>query len=159
MINPGDFYKWLKIFKVPFGGGGAGTFTVNAGAGLTGGGSSPLGGSVTLSLGNTWNEITGTSQVMSSNNSYAANNAAQVDLSLPVTASIGDKIEIFGKGSGGWMVTQNTGQEIFIGTSQTTIGISGMVESTNQYDILILRCITANNRWIGYCPSGNLIVT
>lgn len=159
MITASEFLKWLKIFHVAFGGGGAGTFTVTAGSGLTGGGSAPLGGSVTLSLGNTFNEVAGISQQMSANNSYSADNAAQVDLILPVTASVGDKIEIFGKGAGGWRVTQNAGQEIIIGESSSTIGIAGMVESTNQYDILILRCITANNRWLGYCPSGNLLVT
>ena len=159
MITASEFYKWLKVFKVAFGGGGAGTFTVVAGPGLSGGGSAPLGGSLTLSLGSQWNEITSTSQQMVANQSYAANNASVVDLILPAVASIGDKIEIYGKGSGGWRVIQNTGQEIFIGTSQTTVGIAGMVESTSQYDILILRCITANSQWVGYCPSGNLLVT
>lgn len=159
MISAGEFYKWLRIFKVP-NGAATGGLTVNAGAGLAGGGFVPLGGSVTLSLaspGSSFVEVTGTSQAMSSNINYSSNNVGLVTLTLPALSAIGDQITVYGKGDGGWKVAQGSGQSIILGELQTTIS-TGYLQSTYKNDIVKLTCITANTLWSAAAQSGNITV-
>ncbi len=105
-----------------------------------------------------WTEVTGTTQALAANNRYAANNAAQVTLTLPTTAALGDQIEIIGKGAGGWRVAQNASQQIRFGDLSTTAGISGRLDSTNRYDSICLACITANTEWSVIRSQGNIDV-
>ena len=102
-------------------------------------------------------EVTGTSQAMAVDTFYIANNAGVVTLTLPVTAARGSVIEIGGKGAGGWLIAQNGGQQIQLGAQATTLGAGGSIASTNQWDSIRLRCITANTLWsvIGG-PEGNI---
>lgn len=161
LIIGSDFYKWLRIFKVPTGP-ATGGVTVNTGTGLSGGGFIPIGGEITIEatgLPTAWVEVTGTTQAMATDTAYATNNAGLVTLTLPALANIGDYLEVWGKGAGGWQINQNAGQKIIVGQSTSTIGVTGSVASTYQSDIIIMRCITANNVWSGYCPSGDLSVS
>lgn len=108
-------------------------------------------GSITIAAtgagGFSWNEVTGTSQNMSSNNGYVANNGSQVALALPTTSVEGDEIAVVGKGSGGWKITQGSGQQVHVGSSASTSGAGGSVASTNQYDSIYLVCSVANTTW------------
>jgi len=109
--------------------------------------------------GFTWNHVTGTSQAMSSNNGYITDNASLITLTLPTTSSIGDEIEIIGNGAGGWLIAQNSGQQIKFGNASTTSGVSGSLASTNQYDSVYLVCTVANTQWtIGSAPQGILTI-
>lgn len=94
-----------------------------------------------------WTEVTGTTQLMVADNGYVANNAGLVTLTLPATAAFGTAISIIGKGAGGWLMAQNSGQNIQIGSSSSTIGVGGSVASTNRFDSLQLICTTANTTW------------
>lgn len=152
-----EFLKWCLVFKVARGP-VSGSITINTGAGLAGGGTVPLGGTLNLSADTSWVEVTGTTQAMQSNKSYGIENAALTTLTLPVTAALGDVIKVFGKGAGGWKIAQNASQKIILGEAETTVGAAGSIESTYQDDIVILTCITANTTWSAYCPSGNLTV-
>jgi len=117
-------------------------------------------GSITITstgMGFSYTEVTGTSQAMATNQGYISNNASQVALTLPVTASIGDKVEVAGKGTGGWRITQGASQQIHIGSNSSTVGAGGYVESQTRYDSVKLVCITANNEWSTLnAPQGNL---
>src|SRR6218665_2030559 len=62
--------------------------------------------------GITWINVTGTSIQANPGIGYLANNAAQVTVTLPVTANIGELVEVSGLGTGGWRVAQNAGQSI-----------------------------------------------
>jgi hypothetical protein len=107
-------------------------------------------GSITISGGGggyTWTEVTGVSQAMAANNGYITNNPALVTLTLPATAALGTTISIAGKGAGGWKIAQNAGQEIFFGIVATTIGVTGYLQSTQQFDSIELLCITADTQW------------
>lgn len=107
-------------------------------------------GSITISGvggGYSWTEVTGTTQTMVADGGYVANNPALVTLTLPTTAAFGTTISIAGKGAGGWKIAQNAGQEIFFGSSATTIGATGYLQSTQQFDSIELLCITANTQW------------
>lgn len=97
--------------------------------------------------GYNWTEVTGTSQAMSVNSGYIANNAGLVTLTLPATANVGDTLIVQGKGAGGWRIAQNAGQTIHFGTSDTTTGAAGYLESTNRYDSIELICITADTEF------------
>lgn len=159
MVSAGEFYKWLRIFKVVFGS-VTGGLTIVAGAGLTGGGFVPLGGTTTLAVadaGSQFVEVTGTTQQMDINKSYSANNAALVTLTLPASSIKGDQLTVYGKGAGGWKIVQNSGQQIIVGESASTLS-SGSVQSTYRYDIIKLTCITDNDVWTASAQSGNLAV-
>jgi hypothetical protein len=57
--------------------------------------------------------LTGAAQQMTSNLGYmAANESAQVVLTLPAAPQVGDVVRIVGSGQGGWRVAQNEGQSI-----------------------------------------------
>lgn len=106
-----------------------------------------------------WNMVTGTTQAMSSNNGYIANNAGLVTFTLPTTSIIGDELEMIGKGAGGWIITQGSGQQIIFGSSSTTLGVGGSLASTNIRDSVYLVCTVANTEWtVGSAPQGILTV-
>ncbi|MBX9922909.1 MAG: hypothetical protein K2Y01_02250 [Rhabdochlamydiaceae bacterium] len=105
-------------------------------------------------------EVTGTAQAMVINNGYIANNASLVTATLPSTSAVGDLVWIVGQGAGGWQIAQNVGQTIHFGNQDTTMGISGHLDSTNQYDAIQLLCTAANTDWTCTGISqGNISVT
>ena len=94
---------------------------------------------------------------MISNQGYVADNAGQVNLSLPVSSRFGDEIAVSGKGAGGWIITMNAGQSIAIGTVSTTSG--GSVASQSYTDSVRLVCIVPNFQWTTTGgPQGNLTI-
>jgi hypothetical protein len=122
---------------------GAGSITINASGG-----------------GLTWNDVTGTSATGAANNGYIADNAGLVTVSLPATAAQGTIFAVVGgnSGSGGWKISQASGQQINFGTSTTTSGTGGSLASTKQYDCVFLLCTTANTNFIVYDSIGNITV-
>ncbi len=94
-----------------------------------------------------WTEVVGTSQAMTADSGYVANNAGLVTFTLPATAAFGTAISIIGKGAGGWSIAQNALQVIQVGSSASTAGVPGSVSSTNQFDSIDLICTTANLVW------------
>ena len=120
-------------------------------------------GSITISAsgpgGFSWNNVTGTSQAMVSNNGYVANNAGLVTLTLPPTSVFGDEISVLGQGAGGWKIGQNALQNIHLGSSVTTTGTGGSLASTNAFDSIYLICTVANTTWtVEGGPQGNITV-
>lgn len=152
---------------------GASTLTLTAppititGSGVTVTGSPvSLGGAVTLTVtggGITWVNVTTTTQTITANTGYVANNAAQVVFTLPTTAVLGDTFYITGNGNvgtAGWKVNQNAGQVIFFGSSTTTVGTAGSLTSTNQLDSIRAVCIVsgAATVWNVINSIGNITV-
>lgn len=121
---------------------GSGISVSNSAGGITisANGSAPIG----------WTDVTGTSQAMVADGGYVADNAGLVTLTLPTTAAFGTSINVVGKGSGGWTIAQNASQSIQIGSSVSTVGVSGSVSSTNQWDSVCLICVTANTKWVAF---------
>lgn len=107
-----------------------------------------------------WTEVTGTSQSMSVQNGYIANNAALVTLTLPATAAIGDALRILGKGVGGWKIGINATQQILFGNLSSTVGTSGSLASTHQNNCIELICITSGTATVWQVASsvGNITV-
>lgn len=133
-------------------------------ANITGtGGISIINGAGSLTISGTgggfsWTDVTGTTQALAVNNGYVVDNVGLVTLTLPATASIGDSIKIMGKGSGGWLIAQNAGQFIHLGSSVSTTGVSGSLASTNRYDVIEMVCITANTEFSVAHVVGNITV-
>lgn len=98
--------------------------------------------------GGAWTNVTGTTQTMVAANSYLANNATLVTLTLPSSVAILDTFVVSGAGAGGWKIAQNASQQIFWdeggvdGVNQTTIGIGGYLASTDRYDHIELIAIS-----------------
>lgn len=119
-------------------------------------------GSISISStggGVTWTVVTGTSQSMSPNNGYIANNAGLVTLSLPATSSVGDVLYVTGiNNATGWKIAQGLGQQIHFGTSDTTAGAGGFLASTQTRDSIQLVCVIANTEWNVLSSIGNITV-
>lgn len=99
---------------------------------------------------------TTTSVTMATGNTYYANNASLVTLTIPATAAVGDIFKVRGNGAGGWKVQANTGQTIHINSSATTS--AGSLASTNQWNCVTVECVTANTTFVVSSSSGNLTV-
>jgi len=132
--------------------------TLTAGAGI-----SVTNGAGTISVGvvgggTTWTDVSGVSQAMGSNNSYKANNAGLVTLTLPVSSAYGSVIEVSGKGAGGWLIAQNAGNTIIFGSSSSTPGVGGSVASTGQFDTIRLVCTVVDAIWTVTSAVGNLTI-
>lgn len=106
-----------------------------------------------------WNNVAAGSQALAVNQGYITNNGASlVTYTLPVTAAQGTVIKVAGFSAGGWTIAQNSSQEIFFGNTHTTIGATGTLSSSNQYDQVEILCVTANTSWVVLNSLGNLTV-
>ena len=93
----------------------------------------------------TWIDVASATQTLAKNTGYITDNGASlVTYTLPATCAQGGIIEVAGKSSGGWLIAQLAGQQIFLGNQQTTLGATGSIASTNLHDYVKLLCITAN---------------
>ncbi|MGL5263351.1 MAG: hypothetical protein ACRDAI_02065 [Candidatus Rhabdochlamydia sp.] len=125
-----------------------------------------LGGTVTLTVpagGINWVNVTTTTQTISTNTGYIANNAAQVVFTLPATANVGDTFYVTGNGTAGtagWKVAQNAGQQIYFGSTTTTTGTGGSLTSTNQLDSIRAVCVVsgASTIWNIITSMGNITI-
>ncbi len=106
-------------------------------------------GTVAFTSGiNPWVDQTTASVTMAVNTGYTSDaGASLITFTLPATSAIGDYVEINGKGAGGWIIAQAAGQQIDVGNVASTLGVGGSVASSNQFDCIRLRCITADTIW------------
>ncbi len=122
---------------------GAGSITVNA-----------VGGALT------WSVVT-VDASFTVNTGTIANKAGLLTMTLPTTAAIGDIIEITGiNTAAGWKIAQNANQQIFFGTSSTTLGITGSLASINIRDSVKMVCVVAgaSTVWNVLSSIGNITV-
>jgi len=136
--------------------------TLTAGTGITitnGAGSISIAASAP---GMSWVDETTSSVTMVANTGYTADaGASLITFTLPTSASIGDPIEINGKGAGLWKIAQGASQQIQFGNTATTAGTGGSIASSLQYDCIRLRALTAGatSTWVVVSAVGNLTVT
>lgn len=134
--------------------------TLTAGTGVT---ITNAAGSITINATGgafSWTDVTGTTQAISVNNGYLADNAGLVTLTLPATAAQFSAIAIVGRGAGGWKIAQNANQQIIIGSLSTTSGITGFLSSTNANDVVYLLATVggASTIWTVTQSVGNITV-
>jgi hypothetical protein len=127
--------------------------TLTAGAGIS---ITNAAGAVTVAVtgsGMAWEEVTDATKAMAIATAYGANRGGGVTFTLPATAAAGSVMEIVGI-AGLWVLAQNAGQTVYLGSTNTTAGIGGSLTATNAGDCITLRCITANTAfrvtaWVG----------
>lgn len=119
--------------------------TITAGAGIS---ITNAAGSITVAAaggGLTWSVITA-DQSATVNNGYICNKAGLLTLTLPASAAIGDIIRVTGINTAlGWKIAQNANQRIHFGTSSTTTGVGGSLESTNIRDSVEIVCVVSGS--------------
>ena len=127
----------------------AGIINILGGVGCTTSGS---GNTVTIdvsTVGFDWVNVTGTSAQMVKEHGYAANNAGLVTLTLPAPGGtqFGDTVAAMNIGAGGFKIAQGAGQQMIIGPSSTTIGVTGYIQTTTTTDGIELICGPDNLTW------------
>lgn len=106
-----------------------------------------------------WIEETTTSGNFVANQGIITNNGSLVTLTLPTTCNVGESFRVAGLGAGGWRVAQNASQVIHFGNMDTTVGVTGMLDSTNRYDCIEFLCVVLNNEFVVLSSVGNITVT
>ena len=132
------------------------TLTAGVGISITNGA-----GTITISGSGSsgWVDQTTGTVTMTTNTGYTSDDGASlVTFTLPTTSSIGDQVEINGKGAGLYTIAQASGQQIHFGNIASTSGSGGSVSSTLQYDCIKLRCIVANTIWVVVSSIGNFTI-
>lgn len=116
-------------------------------------------GSITISStagATTWASITGNTTAATGNGYFVTSNAVQV--ALPASSALGDTFQVCLAGGTSWTITQAAGQQIFFGSSSTTLGATGSLVSTAQGDTIELVCRAANTTWQVVDVIGNITV-
>lgn len=116
----------------------------------------------TLEISNTgslsWNVISA-SQAMVANDGYiCVSPGGALALSLPAASVLGDILEITLDGATSFSITQGAGQQIRLGSVQTTAGAAGTITTTAQGNSLRLVCHTANLKWNVLSSMGNFLI-
>ncbi len=107
-----------------------------------------------------WSVIT-VDQTAVVNNGYICNKGSALVLTLPATATVGATIRVTGINTAlGWKIAQNANQQIFFGTSSTTAGVAGFIQSSAIRDSIEIICVVGGASTIYNVLSsvGNLTV-
>lgn len=136
--------------------------TLTAGTGIS---ISSVSGGITITNSAptmSWVDQTSTPITMTTKTGYTSDDGATlVVFTLPTSAAIGDTIEIQGKGTGLFQISQAASQQIFMGNVSTTAGTGGNLASTLQYDYIRLKALTtgATSTWSVCGSQGNFNLT
>jgi hypothetical protein len=91
----------------------------------------------------------GGSQPIVANQIYLITTEDPVEFTLPASAPVGSYFGIIGKPEGGgWVLNQNSGQQLWVGSSSTSVGEAGSVESKDSSDSINFYCSLANLSWV-----------
>lgn len=122
-------------------------------------------GAGTLAINNTSPVITWTVTAVDASivagNGYIANKAGLLTMTLPASGTVGDIFEITGINTAtGWKIAQNANQQIFFGTSSTTVGVGGSLASINIRDSVKCVCVVAgaSTVWNVLSSVGNITI-
>lgn len=110
--------------------------------------------------GMSWSVITA-DQNITVGNGYICNKAGLLTLTLPASPTAGNLFSVTGMNTAlGWKIAQNANQQIFIGTSSTTIGAGGSLASINIRDSADFVCVVggASAVWNVTSSVGNLTI-
>jgi hypothetical protein len=77
-----------------------------------------------------------------------------VDLTLPIQYPLGYTTVVLGRGAN-YVIKQNPGQIIHFHSMSTTMGTSGEIQSTTQFDCITLTCVEENNVFVIHPSTGN----
>ena len=122
-------------------------------------------GSNTLSIaasggGIAWTAISSDGALAVNTGRFNTKASTLLTATLPATAAAGSVINLQGTvaGSGGWLIAQNSGQNIQLGNKSTTVGTGGSLASTNNSDGVQLVCVVANTTFQVIGAVGNITI-
>lgn len=108
-------FVWADSQSAPFASINNDSFNVRAQGGVrfvTGGAGLTVDGPLNSDGAPDWQVPAGTALQAQSNTSYLLTNLQSVTLTLPASPNVGDMIEVFEAGSGGWTIAQNATQSV-----------------------------------------------
>ena len=114
---------------------------------------------ISLAGGLTWTAVPGNAVALAVNTGYILQNAGLTTATLPALCSVGDIIKVTGVGAGLFEIRQNAGQAIKFGSISTTPGVTGLIASTVQYDVIEILCVVSNKTFVALSSFGNLTVS
>lgn len=124
------------------------------------GGNGSLDGTVAPGLGFDWVEETTTTRALSVNEGVIGNNAGTITMTLPVNASLGDRMCFLQKGAGTIRIAQNAGQTIHTVNGDTTTGVGGRIDTIDQWTSFCILCVTDDTDFaIEQGSHGSLLIT
>ncbi len=134
-----------------------GTLTTSTGVNFTSGAHSLA---IDLKSGGYNINAASTGGTLVAQNSYVVTQAAQTSFALPATAAVGDMFLIAGAqaNTSGWIITQATGQEIWLNTNHTTSGATGTLAGAKSTSV-VLMCTVANVEFIVVGGTGTTGLT
>lgn len=91
-------------------------------------------------------------------NGYFTNGGARLNVQLPAGSAVGDTFAVSEIGGSGWKIVQGAGQQIRFGSSTTTSGATGYLQSIANGDTVWLVCTVANLSWQVVTSVGNITV-
>lgn len=123
-----------------------GTITTSTGVAFTAGAASLA---IDLKQGGFKINAASTGVALVAQNSYTVTQSTQTSFSLPATAAVGDMFLVAAAQSNtsGWIITQGSGQEIWLNTSHTTSGATGTLAGAKSTSV-VLMCTVANNEFV-----------
>lgn len=104
-----------------------------------------------------YEEITAATKTIVVNYTYGANRGGGVAFTLPPTATVGSHFTIIGI-AGLWSVAQNALQYVKIGSTTSTIGVTGSITATNAADSVTFVCVVADTGWVATSSMGNITI-
>ena len=119
------------------------------------------------SAGLVWNAVSGNTNMAVGNGYVIQTSSGVTSMTLPTVASstFGNIVAIDCYTNQGFQVNQNAGNQILFGTSETTSGVSGSIQTVTgalSYSSLTLVCVYNDGTsgvWAMYgAPQGNYIV-
>lgn len=120
----------------------AATLTQGSGISITNGA-----GTITIAStsGLSWSVITADQSIVAGS-AYICNKAGLLTLTLPASSTAGDVFACTGINTAlGIKIAQNANQQIFFGTSSTTVGTGGSLASINIRDSLTAVCVVGGS--------------
>ena len=104
-----------------------------------------------------WSVITA-DQTAVINKGYFTNKSTLLTLTLPSTAAVGSVLRVSGMTASGWKIAQNASGVIHFGKTDTTVGVTGYIQSTLARDAVELICCVADNEWNVLSSVGNITI-
>ena len=118
-----------------------GFFVGHAVSGFPGGGLTPV--------------VTTANLTATSNTNVRANSASQLTITLPPSPIVGDIVQVTGAGTGGWVLSKNTGQNIYdskLGGTTAYSTLTGATKTSVQVRYV------ATNKWVVINARGTLAI-
>lgn len=115
--------------------------------------------------GFSWIDESGNTVAIVAGNGYVCSNSGLTTLTLPTVAStnFGNSFKVIGYGAGGFKIAQNSNNQIILGSSLSTPGTGGSIQTDGMstYNSLTLVCVVAgtNAIWaLDGAPQGTFTV-